>query len=230
MKNFLHKQREILTVLAYVGIVSVLVFFVILPLLDRIDRINDQMQEENARHESIENQIKDLPKIQKQYEDLQNNQDLSAVLFEKNEAVQLIERLEKLAEETGNIIDMSIQDTAPVAVDNKKTSSKTKNETEKSLLEDLPNSNYLPIKIIISGDYNSIYKFTKSLELFEYYSDTISIQIIQSEKTKNEKSSSSLSFDAQNPFSAENSEESVEDKARELPLTATLETVFYTRK
>lgn len=229
MKNFLHKQREIFAILSYLAVVAILVWLVIFPMIDRIDSINNQTQEENAKQESIKKQITDLPRIQKQYEALQNGQNLNDVLLDKNQAVVLIEKLEKLAEKTGNTISMSIQDNPIAATDPKKSSAKGKNEVEKSLIEDLPSDNFLQMKISVEGNYDSIFKFVRSLEDFEYYADVVSLQIVRSDESGIKKSSMPDAL-AVNPFSQGDLKNLPEKEAPNDLISATLETVFYTKK
>ena len=176
MKNFLKGQREILALLGYGVVIFCLVYFVILPLIGRMHDMNDQIQQESMRQESAQAHISQLPKIQKQYQALQSDGDLSDVLLDKNKAVVLIEKLEKLAESTNNKIAISVQDDAS-SQGVKKVQPKVAASTAKLLIDDLPKSNYLQMKITLTGDYNSVVAFIGMIEKFEYYTDITAIQI-----------------------------------------------------
>jgi len=175
MKNFFNKQREIVALLAYVLIVVGLVYLVIFPLIARIDDTNNQIQKESISKESVELHISQLPKIQKQYQSLQVSGDLSNVLLDENKAIILIEKLEKLAENTNNKITISVQDKTVAPA--KKAASKIAAQASKSVVDDLPSTDYLQMKITLIGEYNAAVHFIDQLEKFEYYADITAIQI-----------------------------------------------------
>lgn len=173
MKNFLNKQRESMVLFGYASTVGVLIYFVILPLLAGIENINDQIQQEEMNQESVKLHIDELPKIQNQYQVLQDGVDLNNVLLDKGKAVVLIEKLEKMAESSNNKITISAQD-GSVTV---KKTTVAASPVANTLLGSLPDSNYLQIKITLNGEYDSIMKFIGLLENFEYYGDLTAIQI-----------------------------------------------------
>lgn len=234
MNKIFKKQREVFAILVFIGIIFALAYFVIRPLLLRIDNINNQMQEDAARQENRQKQIAELPKIQQQYQTLQNSEDLSSVLLNKQDAVFLIEKLELLAADTKNEITISVQDAKPVEAPKATASNKGKAETEKNILNDLPNKNYLQMKITLNGSYSAIINFVKSLEKFEYYADIVSLQINKGENQDSRSNSSVSTFDSVNPFSSNEQDvpELTEENTSELkkPITASLDTVFYTRE
>lgn len=222
MKNFLNKQREIIALLAYAAVIASLVYLVILPLLDRIRNTNDQIQQEAMKQESMKLHVEQLPKIQNQYETVVNNPDLASALLDRNKAVVLIEKLEKLAENTKNEITITVQENASV----KKTSTKVAVSAAEALVADLPSSDYLQIKINLTGSYDSIVEFVARLERFEYYSDIVAIQI-----SKEDEVAASVSNNSNNGMfgqSAVGSGEKVPVPSRSDALTASLDTVFYT--
>ncbi|NTW26958.1 MAG: hypothetical protein HGA36_01400 [Candidatus Moranbacteria bacterium] len=186
MKNFFHKQREIIAVLSFVAIAAGLVYFVIMPLIARISGINDQIQQEVMKQEGVKMQIEQLPKVQKQYQALQEGGDLANVFLDQNKAVELIERLEKLAEITNNVITIAVQEKAPEVA--KKTTSRSSAPTEETLISGLPSPNYLQMKITLIGNYDSIVSFIDALEKFEYYADIVAIQM-----NKNDEADTSFS-------------------------------------
>ena len=95
MKKFFQKQREIITIFIYGCFIVVLIYFVVLPLIVRVNDTRDQIQEEHIKQDIKKQQISELPKMEEQYNMLQNNEKSVDVLLDKNDAVGLIERLEK---------------------------------------------------------------------------------------------------------------------------------------
>lgn len=227
MKDFFQKQREGITIFAYVGVVIGLVYFVILPLLGRVNGVQNQIQEENIKQEIKKQQINELPKMENQYNILSNSEKSIDVLLDKNDAVALIERLEKMADDSGDKISISIQDKI-VATEQKSVSASAKNKatTEDELIKNLPSTDYLQMKIIITGDYNAIVKFVRSLESFEYYCDIVAIQINKSDDNSNAANNGTL----MNPFNSTNTNKKVAILSNDNKLEASLDVVFYTKK
>lgn len=218
MNNFFKKQRETITIIAYICIVVVLVYFVILPLLLKIKGVNDQIQEGKMKQEIAGQQLEELPKIQQQYDMLQENEGSVNVLLDKDNAVIIIERLEKLAEDSGNKIEISIQNSQI-----QKNSAIATDKTA-TLINALPSTDYLQIQILLTGDYNKIVHFVDKLENIEYYSDIIGIKIRQSDPAAN--------TGVADPFGSSSLTNSnkILDKVNPGDLVSTLDVVFYTKK
>lgn len=224
MKNFFQKQREIMAVLIFGVIIFALVYFVIFPLMGKIDAKKYQIQEAEMKSEIIKQQISELPRIQKQYETLMSDGDLNDVLLDKDMAVTLIEKLEKLAQRTGSDIVISVQE----QVDPKKTTTaKAKANAEVTILGELPSAEYLQLKIGITGKYESIVEFVKALEDFEYYCDIIGIQIDKYNEGTTKASPSAIT----NPFSSSEKNSTTKiTKNSDDELVAFLDTVFYAKQ
>ncbi len=236
MKKFLKTQREIIALALFFLIVGVLAALVILPLLRKITAIKDEI-EQGAIKQNITNQrLFDLPKIGKQYTEINNQQDKINILLDKQQAVALIERLEKLAQETNNTIAITIQDApqqknlpiAPVAAPG------TAPVSDNALLDSLPSKDYLKLTIMLTGDYNGLFKFISSLESLEYYSDItlINISHLIDNADANTVTSSGGSG-VLNPFNPKDVSTSVTPApAKKIgnKLSASLEVVFYSKK
>lgn len=227
MKNILKKQREVIAIFIFVVFIVGLFYFAILPLIKRIDEKNNQIQEETIKQQSASKQISDLPKMEQQYNLLQNGS--GDILLDKERAVTLIEKLEKLAESTDNKITIKV---SQESVSVQKVSAKGKAKVDESLMGDLPGADYLKMNIALNGGYNSIMNFVRMLEKFEYYGDVVSIQIVKSSESSSSQQQSFSNGDALlNPFEG-NANEKREKTIQQNPadmLQASLETVFYTK-
>lgn len=221
MKKIFQKQREIIIILTYVGVILVLVYFVILPLLSKIEGVNNQIQEESMKQEIVKQQLGELPKIQQQYDTLQKNEGTIDVLLDKNKAVTLIESLEKLAQDSGNKIEISVQNSQ---LQKNVTVATTKTPADKTLINTLPSSDYLQMQIILTGDYNKVVNFISKIENMEYYSDIIGIKMMHSDLAGNNEVINSF-----NSVSINNSDK-ISSKSNAGGLKATLDVVFYTKK
>lgn len=209
MKKFLKKQREILAVLMYILLISGLIYVVVLPLLSKINNIKDKIQEEQIKQESSKKHLEELPKIKEEYQMIEDV-DLKQYLLDRGNEVSLIEKLEALAARSGDKISIAVQDDK-----NKSVPAKAKKGQESSIVTDLSSDKYLQLRITLAGDFNSIGRFVKSLETFEYYSDIIGMQI---------RSNKSVTSNA-SPFSATKPEENKNSGE----LEAVLDSVFYAR-
>jgi hypothetical protein len=227
MKNFLQKQKETVTVVIYICVIAGLVYFVIRPLLASINSVHDQIQEEGLKQEIVKQRLNDLPKIQDQYDMLQKNEGSIDILLDENNAVVLIERLETLAQDSGDKINITVQNQPEQK--NTQTPAGKKAAVDNSLTNSLPSSDYMQLKITLTGKYNSIVNFIYKLESFEYYCDITAIQI-QPDKTSNTPIADSGVL--LNPFnvsgSATAAEKSIKDTAGNIE--ASLDVVFYTKE
>lgn len=212
MKNFLKKQREILAILAYVILIGALFYSVVFPVLKKIGQTRDKIQEEQIKQEGNKKHLEELPKFKEQYKSLENV-DFKQYLLDKNNAVVLIEKLEALAAQSGNKINITVQDQDL----NKNVGGKAKKGQETTLTSELSNDNYLQFKIVINGDFNSIFKFIKILENFDYNSDIIGLSI-RSNKVK--------TMGTINPFSSNDAQNKESSDGK---LEATLDAVFYAK-
>lgn len=229
MKNLLSKQREIVAILLYGLIVAALFYFLIMPLIGSINDRSNQIQEENMKQESTANRLKDLPRIQSQFKMLNEGTGASEILLNKKNQVVLIEKLEKLAESTGNDISFVVMQNK---VDQQKTAPKnTKAKVDESLMGKLPSQEFLQIQIILVGKYDSIRNFMRLLGDFEYYNDIVSIQIAMDDDSEAGIKRQSSDGVIADPFSVIPTDPISSPQPEAVnKLKASLDTVFYSKK
>lgn len=228
MKNLINKQREIIAVLAYIAIVAGLFYLLIFPLIEKIAEKSNKIQEEVIKQEAINKKLEELPKIEQQYKELNENAESIDILLDKNKAVVLIEKLEKLAESTENEIAITVQE----KTEQPKAPAKGKAAVDTSLIGGLPSQNYLQMKISLTGKYGSIMNFIRLLENFEYYADITAIQISGESDSQNNSTRQSISDSGplSNPFNSsvtKNKPAIIENQDNKLK--ASLDMVFYVR-
>ncbi len=228
MKNFLKKQRNAVAIVLYMALIAGVVYFIIMPLLSRINKVQDKIQEEKINQELKDQRINDLPKMQSQYENLQSNKSTLNILFEEKNAVELIEKLEKLSQETGNNIKISAKEKINPQKELPKSNEKKKAE-EMTLADGLPSSDYLQMDLELYGEYNAAINFISKLENFEYYCDIIGIKMIQESESGNNKYANKDSFGVVNA-SPENEIQNLPEATNTKKIITNLEVVFYTKK
>ncbi|MFH0969063.1 MAG: hypothetical protein V1804_00980 [Patescibacteria group bacterium] len=176
MKEFLKKNRIPLSIISYLAILGVLYFFSARPMVSSIEKKNNEIQERIANQEIRKEKITELPSIRKQSEMLGNQEEKLKILLSENNTVNLIEKIEKIADETGNKIKIEL----PEKQEDTKKASKPKKTGEKEtkpISENLPSDKYTKINITLSGKYQNFISFMKKIENTEYYCDAISFKV-----------------------------------------------------
>ncbi|HOW60485.1 MAG TPA: type II secretion system protein GspM [Candidatus Moranbacteria bacterium] len=220
MKKFLKNQKIIIAISAYAILVVFLFYFVILPLVSKIEETKDQIQEGNLNQEMLREKLTELPKIKQQYDALEEHRSLEDVLLDKNNPVALIEKLEKIAQESNNKIKISAQNSQP---EKKSSNTKSIKVAEETLISKLPSTEYLQMQVSLTGFYNNIINFINKLEGTIYYFDIVGIKIRQSEENTNYNSSP---FNQSSPADSKKTAEEPKEKV----LEAILDIVFYTKQ
>ena len=228
MNNFLKKYREGIAILIYAVLVGCVVYFVVMPLKAEITNRRDGLQEEISNKEGKQKKILEIPKIKDQYVTVKNESKDMDVLLKRDDAVILMERLEKLAEETGNEIKIGVLDNDPngkisAAAKSKVKSDKNK-EPAKTIVDQIPtDTDLLEIKISLVGNFNDILKFIDRLANMEYYFDIIGIKI----KKNDTKTTVESPLAVPDPFAAKQTGQKAADPNK---LIGELDTVFYLKK
>lgn len=228
MINLIKKRREIFILLAYAILISCLGYFVIKPLIININTIRDDIQKESLIQEYKKIGISNLAKMKSQYEIIDENYDLANILLDKNNAIDLIEKLESLANRTENNIEISIAENQQQNV--VKTSTQNKKgvvDNTDLILKSLPIKDYLQIKIDINGNYNSIIDFVDNLQKFEYYADVISLKIQKNNEILSNSTQRNIFYKENDK---NNNSDNIEKKSKEGGVNASLDVVFYAKK
>jgi hypothetical protein len=180
MSEFLKKNRQYVTIATILVIFWASVQFGILPLISLINEKSNLIQEKSLDRENRMKRIQELPKLKEQFNVVSEKEPVFQVLVKKEEALMLIEDIESIAKDSGNKIEIKIQDPAKNDTNSsnaKKDSSKDKDKkVDESLLKPA-NDNYLAMDISISGTYNSLVAFIQKIENMKYWSDIISIKV-----------------------------------------------------
>lgn len=174
MKNFFNRYKITTAVILYILALVALFYWLMQPLFFQIQSKNDKIQEVITRQESKTKRLQDLAKLRSQYEMTVDKEKNLILLFDKNQAVELIKELEEIAAVTGNKIIIEIKEEAE-SVQSKK--GKRENDEKKDIKENLPSDNFLTFNISLSGNYAQAISFIKKLENMEYYNDILAVNI-----------------------------------------------------
>lgn len=213
MEYFFKKYKVCVILAAYFIMILAFYFFVARPMIFGIKNKNNEIQEKIIDQEIKKEKISDIPLMKEQIDMIEENEQKINVSLNKDSVVSLIERLEKISEETGNKIKIELFEEQLEKTPKKKAD----NKNEKSLIEKLPSDKYIKMSIKLWGEYGSFLNFLGKLENMEYYSDAVSIKLAKGD-SKNS---------GGNPFlgsSSTSNNISPEDKNK---IISTIEVVFY---
>lgn len=189
MKEFWRKNNEIIMVIVFLVVIGVSINFVILPLYHSINLERDNVQKEILLQQGKKDRIQKIPDYKKQMELILENKKQFDVFVSEKSALDLIERIEAVAQKCGVEIKIEIAEkTVSNPIQKKKNGAdKKKEEEKKSLLEELPAENYMSLKILTTGDFRGVYNFLKKMEAMDYMSDVISFSIKQAQEEEKPK-------------------------------------------
>jgi hypothetical protein len=207
MKNFL-KQYRLILIAFVIFIAMLLVFwFAVRPMYFKILSLRDAIEQENARQENQQKQIKRLPELKNQYERVVSEERYFDILLTEDKVVGFIRILEGLAGETGVVVKIQSNETKLEEV--KKKSSKDKDaeeegegtEKKEKLLSDyLPYPEYLRLTLTVEGDYSALVAFLSRLETLPVALDVMGIEVKQPLRDDNSRDGD---VRAVNPFATE---------------------------
>lgn len=176
MKNFWKKYKTHIVILIYLIIIGLVGFFIARPMIQSIKDKSDKIQQKIAMQERRKEKLLELSSMRSQFEEAKKQEEKINISLNEDNVVVLIEKLEKISEETGNKIKMELSGNEK---DSKKNNNLAKNSNEEkdNLAEDLPSDKYVKIKIILGGRYGNFLNFLNKIENMEFYSDVVSVAI-----------------------------------------------------
>lgn len=173
MKPFLKKYKIIIAVATFILATGAVFYLVAKPLFKAINSKNTKIQETLADQESKKERLEELPRLREQFEMVENEEGKMIELFGEDRAVELIEKMEKTAETTGNKIAIEV----PGEKDKTGRPKAKVSKEESELHTKLPGKDYLEMIVKLEGDYNQLLNFLEKIEEAELYSDVISLEI-----------------------------------------------------
>lgn len=181
--------------LVFLSVLALVYFFVVERLITEIKNKNNEFQKLVAIQEKQRRRLNELPKIRRDIEALEVADEKIHNFLKKDNAVELIQEVEKLAESTENSI------TIEVAAPEAPNKTKTKDNAE-TIISRLPSKDYIQLKIKITGSFLGLLKFMNKLENSNYYLDIVSLQVSRNQDQEATKSAQAV---AKNPFNQSSS-------------------------
>lgn len=177
LKNFL-----MYSVVIFLAVFATL-FFVILPLHQKIGAEGDEIQKVLAKTENSERKISRLPEFESQYETIRSGENRIRLLLSEDRAVDFIREIEILAEGTGGDVTIA-QGASPEAAKKKAAPAKEKDGDDapakaepKTIGESLPWEKSLRLKVRFTGTYPDAANFLHKIETMPYRLDVLAVDI-----------------------------------------------------
>jgi Tfp pilus assembly protein PilO len=248
MKSWFEQHRQSIPLFVMIGLFSamgLMAWFGIRPFHTYIKDKADAIQEYYAFRENRERQIKKLPDLEKQYEHIVAKEETIHILTSEDEIVDFVKTLEQLGEETGVHIEIQSKDSKGIVEKQKPTKvarkegeadapeeATAKKKQQPKIIDSLPYDRYLPISVVVIGEYESIVTFLHKMETLPYGLDVIGMKV---QKRDIEEVAPKPSGPGSNPFLIFGQGETVApvtDKAEFIPgsLEATFDTAVYISK
>lgn len=221
MKPFLKKYKIVIAVAVFILAIGAVFYFAVKPLFGAISSKNTKIQETLASQESKKGRLEELPGLREQFRMVENEEGKMIDLFGEDRAVELIEKVERIADATGNKIAIEV----PGEKDKTGRPKTDISKEESELRAKLPGKDYLEITIKLEGNYNQLLNFLEKTEEAELYSDIISLDI----SVKQEKPGSSSDLGAASPVSGSETNQE-KTGAEEIMLNSAVGVVFYVKK
>jgi len=189
MNNTLKKYRLTFIAFLILGIMILTAVFGIAPMYKKVLVLRDDIQKEMAKKENQEKQIKRLPELKTQYENVIKEEGHLDILLTEERVVPFIQTIEGLAIVTGTEIKIQSNDAKieepvkkKIVSDNKGDSedvSQSETKKEKTLGNSLPYDNYLRLTLTVKGDYSELVDFLAKLETLPVALDVLGMDIHQ---------------------------------------------------
>jgi Tfp pilus assembly protein PilO len=226
MKRYFSKYKIALAIVVYLIIVGAIFYWLINPFFGKITASNDKMQQTIIDQENKRKRLAEVPHLKDQFEMSKEEGGKMLPLPDAGNAVDLIKRMEKIAEETGNSIIIEVKSDTSATGPKKSVKPEDIKETIKS---NLPSADYFEMSLKLTGKYSDLINFIKKLEALEYYADIISVNAVARAETPQGEKSSDLIF-APNSNGAEAKPEVVVPENKETVIDSSIGVVFYIKK
>lgn len=223
MKELLAKYKEAIVITLFFALLGALVYFVVFGFLKNISVKGDNIQEEILIQEGKKKRLESIPAYREKAQEISAEKEKLNVFVSKENALALIKELEDMSQKTGVQININIDEKGNNAAPTKSAPAKKDDKAEKTLVESLPNQNYLSLKMDIFGEYPKIMDFIQKMENMKYVNDMISLQINQAKEEEKEAAPQREVFGNGNQAVVENTEVA----PAKGPLKATISAVFY---
>ncbi|GEM_PF-1928862 len=185
MKNnlFFKKNKYLLTIGILLLVWVSFIFLVILPEKDVLHNKFVDLEKEKLNNQANNEKLSSLGDLKRISAMIDGEKRTLEVIFSEDKIIDLVSELEKIAEETGNKISISVANEEGRKIETVNVIKDEKNDDH--FLKNLPTQNYFEIDITLEGDYNKTLNFIKKINSIKYYNVIKSFEMGMQERSLN---------------------------------------------
>lgn len=185
MKNnlFFKKNKYLLTIGILLLVWVSFIFLVILPEKDVLHNKFVDLEKEKLNNQANNEKLSSLGDLKRISAMIDGEKRTLEVIFSEDKIIDLVSELEKIAEETGNKISISVANEEGRKIETVNVIKDEKNDDH--FLKNLPTQNYFEIDITLEGDYNKTLNFIKKINNIGYYNVVKSFEMGMQERSLN---------------------------------------------
>lgn len=224
MKPFWKKHKIKLVLIAYAVTIAVSVRFIAVPLISGLKNKADRIQEKMIDSQVDRSRLNKIGDMEKDFQKCESQRGAIEVILDDRDKVDFITKLETIAQETGNVISLQI-DEGSLGANSKPAASKKKTEDIKDRLS---YTDFISMQINLEGDYSNLVSFLHKLENTANYVNILSIDVKKTDKIEENEIKSPAPAGVF-PDATSIIEKQIEKKEVEF-LKSTLSAVIYVKK
>lgn len=224
MKKIWIKYKLILIVAGYILAGGSLLYFLAVPLVRGIENASDEAQKKIIDRQMEQSRAELLPQMETHRLAFESKKDSLEVIMSVENEVGFIEDIELIAGKTGNVISLNIgDDIDPKEIAKLKKTAKKKDESRKSILDEISYANYFPLKINLKGSYADLINFIRMLESSRFYVNIISVN--SQKEAIDDKSGEAV----RNDIFSKKSDEAKEENSKKEIIDTDINAIVYTK-
>ena len=182
--NLFFKKNKYLLIIGILLLVWVsFIFLVILPEKDVLHNKFVDLEKEKLNNQANNEKLSSLGDLKRISAMIDGEKRTLEVIFSEDKIIDLVSELEKIAEETGNKISISVANEEGRKIETVNVIKDEKNDDH--FLKNLPTQNYFEIDITLEGDYNKTLNFIKKINNIGYYNVVKSFEMGMQERSLN---------------------------------------------
>ncbi len=182
--NLFFKKNKYLLIIGILLLVWVsFIFLVILPEKDVLHNKFVDLEKEKLNNQANNEKLSSLGDLKRISAMIDGEKRTLEVIFSEDKIIDLVSELEKIAEETGNKISISVANEEGRKIETVNVIKDEKNDDD--FLKNLPTQNYFEIDITLEGDYNKTLNFIKKINSIKYYNVIKSFEMGMQERSLN---------------------------------------------
>lgn len=177
------KKYKFWLIIAILALFAAALFFLaISPLIRKTRAVADLIQEKIIDSQVSQSRISKIPEMKDAQNLIQEKEASFKVILDENNEVDFIKKLEAMADETGNKIELKITDNPAAAKTGAQPQAPIRPEAANNkkidpddIMANLPYDKYIVVQINLEGNYPQLLNFVHKLENMDYYVNVISI-------------------------------------------------------